>query len=445
MLTRLCPALLVGALCWLSASSALAAEDPGLQATALRYYTMQHDVSKDVALRHLELQDDVMPSMGKVEELLGGRYGGAWFDPDDDGRLKVAVVDTESAISQAALDEVRGVLRTERVLTDIDFVSVEVSYEDLVAASHSIVKDLGTDAGNIAVGVDVKANAVRITSSVSESSENRVERLEQARATADVPVQEKAIDSEFRPVPNCASGAPFCDRPLRGGIEMSTGGRGCTAGFNVTSRSDGKRYLMTAGHCVTNSSWSTKTNLYGQWLEIGPEHNMQFWYSGKDAGIIRDKVPSYWQQSPFPTSTIWIDDIPGTHQQNNNYYIGQEANAIVNTVVCITGGGGYGEYPYDSERRMFWHGTPYQSYTWCGGVDMASDTVSYNNNAPAETVYNLVRTNICTWPGMSGGPVFKWNIAYGIWSGDNCTGGYQQGWFYPSILAENALNVDIVH
>lgn len=284
---------------------------------------------------------------------------------------------------------------------------------------------------------------MRITSSAFEAASKRQERMQQARMATDVPVLEEVVDAEFRPETTCASGAPFCDRPLRGGVELGNT-RACTAGFNVTSRSDGKRYVLTAGHCVGNTSWYTKANLFGAWNEIGPEHNMQFWYTGRDTGIIRAKTPSYWQQSPFPGPTIWIDDIPGTHAQNNNYYIGQEANAIAGTVVCITGGGGYGDYPYDSERRMFWHGTPYQSYTWCGSVIVPSETVAYDAD-PAQTVYNLVRTNICTWGGMSGGPVFKWNVAYGTWSGKLCSAGYQMGWYYPSILAENDLNVDIVH
>lgn len=440
-------------------SSAVAAEKPTaehpvVQEAAVRYYLMKHDVSKDEALRRIELQDAVMPSMGELKSALGDRYGGAWFDADDGGQLKVAVVNRDSAGAQAALDDVRTLLRSKDALATTAFVDADTSYDDLVKASSKVAKELAgiPGAGTAVVGVDVENGSVAITRSVGLTEPEREARLDVARQTTDVPVREKTVDKAVVPELRCASGNPFCDRPLRGGVEMESYSHHCTAGFNVTSRSDGKRYVMTAGHCKTNAEWYTKHDIYGQWREIGPEHNMQFYWTGRDAGIIRAKTPSYWQQSPFPGPTIWIDDIPGVHQQNNNYYIGSEGTGLPGQIVCATGGGGYGRYPYDSERRMFWHGTSVQSYTWCGGVTVASETVHFggvdqNGNPldPSMTVYNEVRTDLCFWPGMSGGPVFKWNVAYGMISGDACQSGFQWGWFYPAILAENDLNVNIVH
>lgn len=444
-------ALLLCTGAWFYATSATAAErptseHPTVQEAAVRYYVMKHDVSKEEALRRIELQDAVMPSMNTLRSALGDRYGGAWFDSDEGGRLKVAVVDRDSAGSQAALEDVQTLLRSKDALATTTFVDTDTSYDGLVSATNNVAKELSdmSGAGTATVGVDVINGSVLISRSVGLTEPEREARLDVARQATDVPVREELLSKAVTPELRCASANPFCDRPLRGGVEMQSYSHHCTAGFNVTSRSDGKRYVMTAGHCITNAAWETKTTISGSWLEIGPEHNMQFYYSGRDAGIIRAKTPSYWQQAPFPTSTIWIDDIPGVHAQNNNYYIGQEGTALVGQIVCETGGGGYGRYPYDTERRMFWHGTSVQSYTWCGGVTVASETVVFGDN-PSQTVYNEVRTDICHWPGMSGGPVFKWNVAYGMISGDACQSGYQRGWFYPAILAENDLNVDIVH
>src|SRR6185436_15944257 len=44
-----------------------------------------------------------------------------------------------------------------------------------------------------------------------------------------------------------------CASPIMGGIHITSAGWSCTAGFRARGVSDGKRYLITAGHCLTGS------------------------------------------------------------------------------------------------------------------------------------------------------------------------------------------------
>jgi hypothetical protein len=339
------------------------------------------------------------------------------------------------------LDGAANLLRSRSVLDRADYVAVRWSFAELLAAQRLVVDEIAglAGSGGATTAVDVKTNSIVVTHRSEMTADGR-DRLRDARASTPVPVLEEVVDRDIAPRPASCS-LPFCDRPLRGGVRMFSVGESCTAGFNATSRADGKRYVLTAGHCVTTPGydWSTKAVPGGAGLAIGPAHNSSYYYGG-DAGIVRDKVPSYWQQSPFPGATVVVDASGGT-TYNPAYYIGGEADAVPGQILCATGVGWDGAHDVPLK---FWDGTPYESFTWCGTVTANPVTVDYGGHS-WERVYNLVRTNLCFHGGMSGGPVYKLNLAYGVISGDFCEAGHQEGYVYPAIRAENEMNVDIVH
>lgn len=71
-----------------------------------------------------------------------------------------------------------------------------------------------------------------------------------------------------------------CGPPFRGGIHVDAhDSENCTAGFNVQSRSDGKPYVMTAGHCYEMSDigriFYARNSANGS-DPIGPLHNRYY-------------------------------------------------------------------------------------------------------------------------------------------------------------------------
>jgi hypothetical protein len=419
-------------------SAASAAEEPELQAIAARSLVQDLGLSKEEAMHRLEYQDAVAPTLRDLPEVLGKQYGGAWFDFADDGRLKIAVVDRDSATSREAIARVRQSLKSAGPLAAADFVEARWSYDELVAAKDAVSEVVFAEKSSPfpSVSVDVANNAVAVARGKA-LTEGSADLLRSARLETAVQVRDEVVPNLSPEKTACS--LPYCDRPLRGGVWIGYTVQGvtpaCTAGFNVTSRSDGKRYLLTAGHCVAGlpsgtEHW-TRTAPGGSALPIGPTHNHNMSAHG-DAGIIRDKVPSYWQQSPFPADTVVVDDIPGVHGYFEDYHVDYEANPAVGQIICTTGGGGV---------LMFWEGQPFQSWTWCAGVTVASVNIQYDDGT---AVYGLFETSLCMWPGMSGGPVYKTGTAFGINSGTDCPDS-QKGWHYPVIASENALNVDLVH
>ena len=63
-----------------------------MQALAAEAMRRRHGVSQAEAIRRLEFQDATHEVDDAIRGLLGDRDGGMWFDHDDGGRLKVAVV-----------------------------------------------------------------------------------------------------------------------------------------------------------------------------------------------------------------------------------------------------------------------------------------------------------------------------------------------------------------
>jgi hypothetical protein len=175
-----------------------------------------------------------------------------------------------------------------------------------------------------------------------------------------------------------------------GGQAILRGGSRCSAGFNTRSGS-GRYYVLTAGHCTDlGGTWTTAG---GQ--TIGPVAASSF--PGNDYGAIRISNPAALDPRGGVLYFGQFRDITGA------------GRVPVNSSACKTGS---------------------TTGTTCGTVLAYNVTVNYAEG----TVYGLTRTDICTQPGDSGGPLFAGNTAQGITSGGTiggCRAGFRS-FFQPA-------------
>ena len=182
-----------------------------------------------------------------------------------------------------------------------------------------------------------------------------------------------------------------------GGQAIYRGGSRCSAGFNTRSGS-GRNYVLTAGHCTDlGGTWTTSS---GQ--TIGPVAASSF--PGNDYGAIRISSPASLDPRGGVLHYGAFRDITGA------------SRVPVGSSACKTGS---------------------TTGTTCGTVQAYNVTVNYAEG----TVFGLTRTNICTQPGDSGGPMYAGSLAQGITSGGSIGGCGQFGFrsfFQP---ADEALSV----
>ncbi|PGH52127.1 S1 family peptidase [Streptomyces sp. Ru87] len=184
------------------------------------------------------------------------------------------------------------------------------------------------------------------------------------------------------------------ERVAGGDVIVGPGGVRCTVGFNVED-SSGARYALTAGHCTaTPGTWS-----------IGPVAGSSF--PGDDFGLVEYADPSTAEGGVRGPGGTLVD-------------ISAARIPSVGERVCGTGG---------------------VTGARCGTVTALNATVNYGSG---NIVYGLVRTNLCTQPGDSGGPLYSGRFALGLASGGsgNCASG-GTSYFQPVVEALNAYGVSV--
>jgi streptogrisin D len=171
----------------------------------------------------------------------------------------------------------------------------------------------------------------------------------------------------------------FSER-LAGGDAIYGGQYRCSLGVNV--RSGSTYYFLTAGHCGNvASTWyanSSHTSVLG--TTAGSS------FPGNDYAIVR------YTNGTVPPGTV--DLYPGSRD------ITSAGNAYVGESVCRSGS---------------------TTHVHCGTVTAINATVNYAEG----TVTGLIKTNICSEGGDSGGTLYDGTIALGIASGGtgNCSSG----------------------
>src|SRR5436190_8011375 len=152
-------------------------ESPALQALAAEAMRRRHGVSQAEAIRRLEFQDATHEVDDAIRGLLGDRDGGMWFDHDDGGRLKVAVVRRDTGIADSAVDRVRGLLAAHGLSDGTDLVPVDYGWR-VLADAQSRVDDELLDlicAGKISSGLSAAENAVHIDMATTVTRADRAQ------------------------------------------------------------------------------------------------------------------------------------------------------------------------------------------------------------------------------------------------------------------------------
>ncbi len=200
---------------------------------------------------------------GQLEEQIGARFGGAWFDPE---RLTLVVGVLNRA--DAAVVEAVGahpVPVTYRYQTLVEVVEqLNALHEhdpDLLAAATSW-------------GVDVARNRVEVVARAGRADE-LVDLLEPYGELVTL------TESEFEPRPMewLDAGQPYWINHVAR----------CTAGFNVTNGQ--QNYFLTSGHCGRNGGTAWRNGIV-----IGPI--VHFRFPGYDDALVRVDN-SYWQQGGY--------------------------------------------------------------------------------------------------------------------------------------------------
>lgn len=342
--------------------------------------------------------------------LVGDRFGGMWLTvlarptfrvgvvrptPTDVRRVKSAF----AAIGTAG--EVVPVINTERTLNQINaYLSAKLAAANRRADSP------------ISVGFRADLNAIEVT----EPSDAVITRRQQqflamASRLFGVAVSVEPTSAGTTTTLPCKD--VFCDPPLRSGIWTYAGLTGCTGSFIARSRSNGKLFQMTAGHCrvVWNATWLTDF-VNGVPHAIGMIHSSRFSSSG-DLGITAVNNPPGWR------SRAWVSVRGGEGTTTDDHYpIWDDADPVLGIRVCLSG----------AASRV----------ASCGVVTRTDVTVTYADRGV--TVSGLTEANFCPVPGDSGSPVFSGHIAYGVISGSS---GVCRGYFEPVRTVERLMNVNV--
>lgn len=412
-------------------------EDPDVQAAAAAWYAAHYGVALDTARERLQIQDDASLVLNDAIAALGTSFAGAWYDPSDGGRLKIAVASSQASgavPSGANSDNARQALATQGVDQYADFVGVNASWDDLLAAQQLVNQRLANElpTGTFRTSLDPTTNSVAVTTADDLSpQQSDVVRSTAAAATlpAAAPTAQQPIDIKLSTTKrsalvatakSCAflyGGQLYCDPALRGGVVIGSTYDQCTAGFLVKSLSDSKPYLLTAGHCLYGdggTQWSTHFS-DGSLHGIGYRHSWT-WGSATggsgDYGIIGiDNVPGWGLTN---NSYIWVGpSAGGTTTQNSFYSITGVGTSARGMVICTTGG------------MQF----PNGYHTDCGTVTNLNVGTTEIVGGVSSVVTGLGAANTCNGvDGNSGGPYFKNGLGYGILSsGTGTCSTYYQG------------------
>jgi hypothetical protein len=414
-----------------SAREASAAADPEVVSLMA-----DRKITLTEAQRRLNWQRQAPALEADLRDRLGETFGGVWIDPTS-GRVKVGVVGSEDglrgrvggATSQLGLAEAADVVRVRHPISQLEAADSWLGNR-LAQVNAGAPGPLG-----VALRTDLNAVELQLPSDAALTAAERglvdETRSRYGDALRLVSDSSRAEATDCKP---SSENWSFCDPPLRAGIgilyihpadPLSL----CTGAFLARSRTDGKLYQFTAGHCVaygSTGSWSTRF-ADGSTHVIGSVHN-SLWGSGGDMAILNVDNPAGWVAGH--DGWVYVTAGPDT-TRDMTYDIAAEKLSVIGQRICMSGA---------------------VSGTTCGTVLALgqTETFAYPDIFHSVTVKNLGEANFCTQKGDSGGPVFASHTAYGLVSlnaiedplrpFEKCISYYQgiRG-------AADAMNVDLVH
>lgn len=405
---------------------------------AARAIAAQQHVTLAQAETRLSWQQAV-PSLNAAlsRGLPAATLGGTWIASNNGDRVEVGLIGLNPNIRAIVMRAVRAA----GLSAAADIVRVRYSAGQLVRAdawvSGQLIKLYGNQNGTIHLDVGYRMDLNRVQLGVAGHYLTRAERALITNAKARygdlVQVVAQPAGSATGTSLDCNQQFDYCLPPLRAGINIfrlnsqgqSAPGQ-CTAGFIASSRTDGKLYEFTAGHCAAEAG----TGTWGTYFPppnptvhaIGTVHNYIYNSSGDEA-ILNINNPSGWG---LPQGWVYVQSGPNT-TLNERYPITSAHYSTQGARVCFTGA---------------------SSGTSCGTVAALGVThcESPNGLPPYTCVTNLGEATFSAQPGDSGSPVYASNQAFGlvISNGYDVYHGGEVAFYQGIIGAENAMNVNIV-
>jgi hypothetical protein len=436
-----------GRAAWMGLLSALAMAFAAMPAGAavhpveVEEYMRDFDVSAQRAEAVLGVQARAAEvDLGRqLEDRLDEDYAGIWFQPDS-GEYVVPV--TAGPAGATVSDE----MTEARLAGDYRTRLVEFSWGELEAAQDELNQKLGEflEAGVTYTSLDPRTNAAVLHVAADASGEDRAAINRIAKGVGDEVELRSHAENRFGINSQVCNpwgppGNAHCGTPFRGGVAIdyfqSPKNGKCTAGFRAIG-DNGRRYVITAGHCVLRDIFNPDFN--------DPISHWQAWDVGQ---------PKYLGQvtqiSPFPshdwakidaTATEWDTwnspqgwpsmvvgwgtlhegeaKMPGPIDEE--YEINAEARTITGQTVCLSG---------------------IATGSSCGQV-VETDVSKLREGGMGHDLVKVA--NSCNYFGDSGGPWFFANTAYGIHNAGDGAGPCQGHAYYQEITdATSALGVSV--
>ncbi len=406
--TAVTAVLVAGALTSVApAPAAVAAAPPSEEAAS---FARERGISLAEAEQRLSWQAVAPDLLERLPAELGERFGGVWIDTRGGDRVKVGVT---GSVDAGAASVIR------RVATE---VGLGTAYDTVVVARSAASLERGMDrlgpeiarvntgaAAALAGGVRADLNALWLGVPAAPTPD-QLALVESARRDLGAALVVGTAPGGLRAL---ACNGPFCDPPLRGGIRVMNPNKQCTGGFLARSKVDSELYQFTAGHCGHGASgnWSTQF-ADGSAHVIGAIHHWEYNGSG-DAAILSITNETGWS----PAARVRVTQGLFT-TKNETYGIAADKLSVIGMRVCATGA--------------------FNPLSWCGHVQILNVSVAYGG----PTVHHLAWTDLCSFSGDSGAPMYAKHNAYGILVAGNedCSTLYQ-----GIRAAETLLNVNVLH
>lgn len=411
---RSLPALLVAIVALVLSLLVTAPATAEVRPFEIQEYQEDFDVPAAIAKERLEIQRRGVDVVAQVEENLGQEYAGVWFDQNN-GEFVVPLVRNASRAT------VQGEMAAARLENDFRTVMVETTWDELESAQEKLNQELTEllEAKLVTTSLDPRTNAIVVHQArrTSEAQQEEIEHLAEAQS---VKVEVREEDTAFFEYETmaCESQNSSCGRPLRGGVkildaELEPAFYLCSSAFRARGDTDGKKYLLTAGHCQEELAWAARDEFLTKRL-LGYMTGWAFGSKGDWAKI--DVTGSWWDVSPWPAEVAYWG-------VNEDYPIHGEASSFMSQTVCHAG---------------------WRTGSDCGTVVGLNQTIDYG---PLGIVQHLTKASpLCIASGDSGGSVFAANQALGIVSGSSTHPECEREMLYSEITdATNDLDAHIAY
>lgn len=361
---------------------AVAAERAGstdIPSTVADAYSRTYNVSVDVARTRLRVQYRGLDLENELRRALGEGFGGLAFGNDAAG-YQVFVTREQDR------PEVERLLAERNLSATSEVVGVRSTWHELEAGRDSVVAKLSHLIADreAQVGLSAVDNAVRvlIPNTLANSRYELVRNVAE-RASVNV-VIEKANPSEFKVVPR-ACAYPNCSQPMRGAVAIGfSNSYWCSAGFYAWAGS--QRYLVTAGHCLANTSlqWQAWDPYVNPWIFNTGAWSNRYYNINGDGAVIQ-LTGSHWDPQPWtPRVAAWT--------VSEDWIINWRDYAVQGWFNCRFGR---------------------SSQVSCGTVTSTGATITYSDGT---TVGNMATSTGCATGGDSGGSVVVDHGAVGVTS-----------------------------